>query len=450
MANITLRQGPPGAPNPDYTYKAAPLTHNELDANFVALDSGLRSGNFDSGIVVNGNGIIVDSGDVVINNGNLNIKGGDFYYDPALRFVDNLNGETLRLDSSQSVLVGIDNNLQNVKMKVSRIGNQHTLIGSKISNSGQTTRMELGPAGATINTGAGLLATQTTSNFNDWSLTLFAGNATDGYVNSIVIDKDGTIDVLKEITFFDSAHFNAGIDITGDLNVSGDILNNGNPIAGGTVESIAMTVPTGLTVSGSPVTTSGTLAVAYDAVGGYSIGIPTDVKQGTWDAKLDDAPNNANSYVRTGGAWTILPAAASFTASNGVQLVGSDFSMSGSYTGTLAVTGAISATTTISAGGGITAQGDVTAFSDIALKKNVQVIDQALDKVSNLGGYVFNRIGDDTRRYTGVMAQEVKSVLPEAVHGEDGNYSVAYGNMVGLLVEAIKELKAEVEELKKA
>ena len=52
-------------------------------------------------------------------------------------------------------------------------------------------------------------------------------------------------------------------------------------------------------------------------------------------------------------------------------------------------------------------------------------------------------------RQTGVIAQEVLEVLPEAVLGdEEGHYSVAYGNMVGLLIEAIKELKAEVEELK--
>jgi len=438
MANLTLRQGPPGSPNPDYTYKQAPLTHNELDANFVALDSDLGGGHFDSGIVINGNGIIVDSGDVVINNGNLNIKGGDFNYDPALKFVDNVSGETLRLDSSQALLFGIDNNLQGAKIKVSRVGNQHTLFGSKVSNSGQTTRMELGPAGSTNNTGAGLLATQTTSNFNDWSLSLFTSSDADGHTNSIIIDKDGSITVEKDITFNDSASFTAGIEITGDLNVSGNISSGGSPIATGTVESVAMTVPTGLTVGGSPVTTTGTLALAYDAVSGYSLGIPSDVTQGSWDAKLDDAPNNANSYVRTGGAWTVLPAGATLTASNGVQKVGDNFSMSGSYTGAFSVTGAITAT------------GDVTAFSDIAIKEDIEVIDHALDKVSNLGGYVFNRKGDDTRRYTGVIAQEIQEVLPEAVHATEQGLSVAYGNLTGLLIEAVKELRAEVEALKKA
>ena len=53
----------------------------------------------------------------------------------------------------------------------------------------------------------------------------------------------------------------------------------------------------------------------------------------------------------------------------------------------------------------------------------------------------------ETERKTGVIAQEVEAVLPEAV--KDGEYkSVAYGNMVGLLIEAIKEQQAQIEELK--
>ena len=49
------------------------------------------------------------------------------------------------------------------------------------------------------------------------------------------------------------------------------------------------------------------------------------------------------------------------------------------------------------------------------------------------------------KRYTGLIAQEVLPVLPEAVTGsEDTNYALAYGNMMGLIVEAIKELKQKI------
>ena len=88
-------------------------------------------------------------------------------------------------------------------------------------------------------------------------------------------------------------------------------------------------------------------------------------------------------------------------------------------------------------------------MSDARHKENVEPIENALEKVCSIGGYTYNKIGDP-RRNVGVLAQEVMTVLPEVVHGsEDTNYSVSYGNMVSLLIEAIKELKLEIDELKK-
>lgn len=105
---------------------------------------------------------------------------------------------------------------------------------------------------------------------------------------------------------------------------------------------------------------------------------------------------------------------------------------------------------TIYTAGNILASGNITAYSDIRHKKDLIKIDGALEKVGKLNGYTYTRI-DNEKRYTGVVAQEVLDVLPEAVHEEeDGHYSVAYGNMVGLLIESIKELKLEIDELKKS
>ena len=98
--------------------------------------------------------------------------------------------------------------------------------------------------------------------------------------------------------------------------------------------------------------------------------------------------------------------------------------------------------------GTITATGDITAFSDEALKDNFQVIGDALNKVAQLTGYTYDR-KDINVRQTGLIAQQVKEILPEAVkENEDGMHSLAYGNLVGLLVEAIKDLKAEITDLK--
>jgi len=92
--------------------------------------------------------------------------------------------------------------------------------------------------------------------------------------------------------------------------------------------------------------------------------------------------------------------------------------------------------------------GNVTAYSDIRLKTDIEVIENAGEKLATLRGVNFTRKSDGSRG-TGLIAQEVQEVLPEAVlEASDGTLSLAYGNMVGLLVEAIKELQAEVKELR--
>jgi hypothetical protein len=88
--------------------------------------------------------------------------------------------------------------------------------------------------------------------------------------------------------------------------------------------------------------------------------------------------------------------------------------------------------------------------SDERLKTDIQSIPDALIKISQINGVTYLRTDTpETVRHTGVIAQEVEAVLPEVVAiGLDGYKVVAYGNMIGLLVEAIKELKAEVDALK--
>jgi hypothetical protein len=98
--------------------------------------------------------------------------------------------------------------------------------------------------------------------------------------------------------------------------------------------------------------------------------------------------------------------------------------------------------------GSIVANGNITAFSDRRLKSNIAPITDALYKVQRLEGVTFNRKGSEERA-TGLIAQDVEAVLPEAVVTDtDGMKSVAYGNMVGLLVEAIKEQQEQIAELK--
>ena len=107
--------------------------------------------------------------------------------------------------------------------------------------------------------------------------------------------------------------------------------------------------------------------------------------------------------------------------------------------------------------GALVSSNNITAYSDIRLKKDVKTIENALDKVCALRGVEYTRISNDEREI-GVIAQEVKEVVPELVDIKDNSdsfgegisdiHTMKYQNTVGLLIEAIKELKDEIKELK--
>jgi hypothetical protein len=96
--------------------------------------------------------------------------------------------------------------------------------------------------------------------------------------------------------------------------------------------------------------------------------------------------------------------------------------------------------------GDFTAAGNVTAYSDARLKENIETISNALDLVSRMRGVFYDRI-DTGEAGIGVIAQEMEEVIPEVVIPHDGVLTVAYGNLVGVLIEAVKELSAKVDAL---
>ena len=96
---------------------------------------------------------------------------------------------------------------------------------------------------------------------------------------------------------------------------------------------------------------------------------------------------------------------------------------------------------------GVATATDFDSLSDKNYKENVTTVNNALLKVDQLRGVKFNWKESGLPSY-GVIAQELEEVLPELVHGEDPK-TVNYNGIIGVLIEAIKELKAEVEELKK-
>ena len=121
-------------------------------------------------------------------------------------------------------------------------------------------------------------------------------------------------------------------------------------------------------------------------------------------------------------------------------------------------------TTASATTGEIRATNNITAYysSDIGLKENLNPIENSIEKIQSISGYNFDwkdevvkeRGGEDNyfvrKSDVGVVAQEIEAILPEACATRpDGTKAVRYEQLVPLLIEGIKELKAEIEELKK-
>jgi hypothetical protein len=115
------------------------------------------------------------------------------------------------------------------------------------------------------------------------------------------------------------------------------------------------------------------------------------------------------------------------------------------YIGSLAI-----GTTNNPGDGQINATSNIIAYySDDRLKTRLGTIENALEKVMQIRGVLFTRINNGESD-AGVLAQELQAVIPELVRIDDeGFLSVSYGNIAGLLIEAIKELKHELDEVKK-
>jgi hypothetical protein len=188
--------------------------------------------------------------------------------------------------------------------------------------------------------------------------------------------------------------------------------------------------------------------------------IPEDLSTGgpSWDSSGN---LNATSFRKSGGTSSqFLKADGSVDTSTYLTSApgagGSNTQIQYNNNG---VFGASASLTFTSSTNLLSCSGDIIAFaSDERLKTNFEPIENAVDKVLKLRGftYNFNEIGeglgfDTTLRHAGVSAQEVQAVLPEAVcpaPANDEYLTVKYDKLVPLLIEAIKELKAEIKELK--
>jgi len=234
-----------------------------------------------------------------------------------------------------------------------------------------------------------------------------------------------------------------GIDET-----TGRVFENSNITFNGTTNTLALPVldvSSNIQIGAEVILQESTdradlLQITSTTSGWGGLQIRNSSNEGRWSFMTDG--NQAGIYDDENGDWHIY-----MIENAGVTLYYNNSSKLATTSGGAAVTGALTAT------------GDITAyFSDERLKDFDGKIEGALDKVSQLNGYYYHEndkakeLGfENDARQVGVSAQEVEAVLPEVIKPApvDPEYkTVQYEKLVPLLIEAIKELKEEVRQLK--
>ena len=320
--------------------------------------------------------------------------------------------------------------------------NDHLVISNVGGTPMASSRVSVTDLIGYINSGGNLYATTLqidssiqANNTLHFPFTINAGLGLDSLSNGILDSANDTI------TINHAASSATSITSAGTTNIIRNITLDGaghilsiDESNGGTVflESAGVFAGTGLSGGGQITPGSGPVYISHPTAGGLSnsTNTGTNVLQSitfdTYGHGASVTPVDLTTVIDSAYVSARTPDFVSATAGD---------SMVGDYyiTGELFVSGNITG---------------FANFSDITLKENLEIINNPVDKVMNLNGYTFNYIGSDIRM-PGLVAQEVEEVLPEAVYETpQGKKALHYANMVGLLVEAVKELKAEVEELK--
>jgi hypothetical protein len=276
-----------------------------------------------------------------------------------------------------------------------------------------------------------------------------------GSTNDVTIKNDADADVIEIPTG------TTNVTVAGTLGTGGAITSGaglviadaGNIGSASDTDAISIASDGAIVMSGASVTASGTLGVTGETTlaNHLNMGDNDIIKLGA-SADLQIYHDGSNSRITDSGTGSIIVATSEVQFQN---VAGNEVIMGGLADGAVTlyfnnapklatVTGGVNVT------GTLTATTNVTVSSDIRLKSNIETIDSALDKVKAMRGVYFDRHDDKATRAVGVIAQEMQEVMPEVVvtdDTEDKHLSVAYGNLVGVLIEAVKELSDKVEEL---
>ena len=319
--------------------------------------------------------------------------------------------------------------------------------------------------------GTGVTATGAELNYSD------TGQAVGVVVASKVVTADANKDVatLRNVT---ATTFIGNIDaVDGDFDgtLEADAITIGgtaigsiySPIAGGTGILTTGALNSGSITSGfgtinngaSTITTTGTVATGAITAGGDLTRGGTVIADGSITDTGDFTIDVVGDLILDAAGDDILLKSAG-THEGNINLASSNLTIKSIvsdkdiiFQGNDGGSGITALTLDMSAAGAATFNNDVTAFSDKRLKKDISNIENGLAKVMQMQGVYYKRNDvEDAREQIGVLAQDMEAIMPEVVLTADDEMqtkSVDYGKLTSVLIEAIKELKLEIDELKK-
>ena len=299
-------------------------------------------------------------------------------------------------------------------------------------------------------------------------------NATSGSQNIIIKQGSGaTVTIAADavkVVYSDGGGSGAAVyDALSDLNLGGTpTATNLTVTSAVTADSVTAPTLTGSTSVKTPLIefTDGDNAIAIADGGGVEIATSLDMNgkelildadgntsiTADTDDQIDFKVGNTDQVKLTDGALSPV-------TDSDIDLGTTSLAYKNAYIDSLGLGTNASGTV-----GEIRASNNITAYysSDIGLKENLNPIENSIEKIRAISGYNFDwkdevikeRGGEDDyfvrKSDVGVVAQEIEAILPEACATRpDGTKAVRYEQLVPLLIEGIKELKAEIEELKK-
>ena len=261
----------------------------------------------------------------------------------------------------------------------------------------------------------------------------------------------GVIDALDKIEIGSNATIGGVTPISADstttfTNKTFDANATGNSISN--IENADISASAGIAFSKMANLTA-SRALVSDANGDVSASAVTDTEVGYLDGVTSSIQTQINNKLPL--TLTTNYAFDSTDSAERFQFLNNNATYFGSPTGFSFRTNGVTKLS-LDSSGNLTATGNVGAYSDMALKEDIYEIENALDKVKKLRGVHFTKKADKSKEI-GVVANEVEKVVPELVDEiEDEKLgtikTMKYANTVGLLIEAVKDLSKQVEELK--